>query len=371
MSMMAVGASKVLLVLIGMLALLSAPAAELPMSISNNAVAALAVAGAGDTKAVDYYSFMGLTAGKTWRDVSAKAWWLPAEADGWQALPPVPDAASGRGRLAAVAVAAAGSVWLFGGYSVAADGSETSSAEVYRVNARQQPVYQRSTPMPIAVDDTLALVYQDRYIYLVSGWHDLGNVNLVQVFDSVSQSWSQATPYPGTPVFGHGGAMLGEQLVVCGGVALDYPSTGQRRFRLSEQCWRGSIDSDDHRRIDWHRLPSMPGPARYRAAATADAGRGLVIFAAGSARAYNYNGIGYDGIPAAPLDSVVSYDLAAGQWRCHRALDVASMDHRALLLAAQSGELIRIGGMRAGQQVSAAWLQQALPAIQPCPPAAS
>ena len=366
MSMMSVGASQALLVLIGMLSLVSAPAADLPMPISNNAVAALAVAGTGETKAVDYYSFMGLTAGKTWRDVSAKAWWLPAEADGWQALPPVPDAASGRGRLAAVAVAAAGSVWLFGGYSVAADGSETSSAEVYRVNARQQPLYQRSTPMPIPVDDTLALVYGDRYIYLISGWHDLGNVNLVQVFDTATETWNQATPYPGTPVFGHSGGMLGERLLVCGGVAVDYPPSGQRRFRLSEQCWRGSIDADDLRRIDWQPLAPMPGPARYRAAAAADAERKLIIFAAGAARAYNYNGIGYDGIPAKPLQSVVSFDLSAGAWRCHHPLAVASMDHRALLLAAQSGELIRIGGMLARQQVSAAWLQQPLPEFTDC-----
>jgi hypothetical protein len=116
----------------------------------------------------------------------------------------------------------------------------------------------------------------------------------------------------------------------------------------------------------WQPLAPMPGPARYRAAAAADAERKLIIFAAGAARAYNYNGIGYDGVPAKPLQSVVSFDLSAGAWRCHHPLAVASMDHRALLLAAQSGELIRIGGMLARQQVSAAWLQQPLPEFTDC-----
>jgi len=345
--------------------LMSTTAADLPFPISNNAVAALVVD--GDSGLVDYYSFMGLTSGKTWRDVSAAAWWLPAEGDNWQSLPDVPGSASGRGRLAAVAVAAAGSVWLFGGYSVAADGSETSSALVYQVNARRQPVYQRSAPMPVPVDDTLALVYRDRYIYLISGWHDLGNVNLVQVFDTKTRAWSQATPYPGTPVFGHAGGMVDGEMLTCGGVALNYPADGRREFRMSKECWRGHIGSDDHRRIDWQPIAAMPGPARYRAAATADAGRDLIIFFAGSARAYNFNAIGYDGVPAVPLDSAVSFDLASGAWRCHRRLQLASMDHRGLLIDPASAELIRIGGMVGAQQPSAAWLQQALPATQTCP----
>lgn len=350
-----------------------APAVDLPVALSNNAVVSLLADadGNGNVGQVDVYSFTGLGSGKTWRDVSASGWWLPAGSRRWQRLPPVPDSASGadttqRGRLAAVAVAAADAVWLFGGYHVAADGSEVSSPDVYQINARRKPVYRRSTPIPIPVDDTLALVYRDRYVYLISGWHDLGNVNLVQLFDTRTQSWTQATPYPGTPVFGHAGGMLGGHMLVCGGVALSHPASGKRSFGMSAECWRGSIDTDDHRRIDWHPAAAMPGLPRYRAAAAADVQRGLIVFAAGSAQAYNYNGIGYDGIPATPLDSVVSFNLARQQWQCHARLETASMDHRGLLLVADTGELIRIGGMHAGQKVSAAWLQQPLPPELPC-----
>jgi len=371
--MMTISLARYLYGLCLCLLLLSAKAlaVDLPVALSNNAVAALLADPDGDSGQVDVYSFMGLGSGKTWRAVSASGWWLPAGSSHWQRLPPVPDSAAGddakqRGRLAAVAVAAADAVWLFGGYHVAADGSEVSSPDVYQINARRQPVYRRSTPMPIPVDDTLALVYRDRYIYLISGWHDLGNVNLVQLFDTRTQSWTQATPYPGTPVFGHAGGMLDGDMLVCGGVALDHPASGKRSFRTSPECWRGRIDADDHRRIDWHPAVAMPGLPRYRAAAAADVQRGLIVFAAGSARAYNYNGIGYDGMPATPLDSVVSFSLARQQWQCHARLQTASMDHRGLLLAADTGELIRIGGMHAGQQVSAAWLQQPLPPALPC-----
>ena len=41
--------------------------------------------------------------------------------------------------------------------------------------------------MPVPVDDSVALSYKERYIYLISGWHNDGNVNLVQVYDTKKQ----------------------------------------------------------------------------------------------------------------------------------------------------------------------------------------
>ena len=54
--------------------------------------------------------------------------------------------------------------------------------------------FKERASMPVPVDDAIAVVYQDRYIYLISGWHDFGNVNLVQQYDVIADSWSQATP---------------------------------------------------------------------------------------------------------------------------------------------------------------------------------
>ena len=77
------------------------------------------------------------------------------------------------------------------------------------------------------VDDTVALVYQNRYIYLVSGWHgsgiskSTGNVNLVQVFDSQQGRWFNATPFPGAPVFGHAGGIVDDQFLIVDGVKVN------------------------------------------------------------------------------------------------------------------------------------------------------
>jgi hypothetical protein len=39
--------------------------------------------------------------------------------------------------------------------------------------------YKALTFMPVPVADSIVLPYQNRYIYLISGWHNDGDVNLV------------------------------------------------------------------------------------------------------------------------------------------------------------------------------------------------
>ena len=215
----------------------------LPQPVSNNAVALVS------TTQGDYlYSFLGLGSGKTWQDISSGAAVLNPGAKTWTELEPVPGAA---GRLAASAVSAAGAAWLFGGYTVAADGSEKSIPGVYRIRPGESQL-QWLTDMPVPVEDSVMLVYQDRYIYLVSGWHDLGNVNLVQVLDTKTMQWAQATPWPGAPVFGHSGGINEGQLLICDGVKIKYPADDSpREFLPSKQCWSGRIDTENHRRINW------------------------------------------------------------------------------------------------------------------------
>jgi len=309
---------------------------------SNNAVAAVTT-----DRGVYLYSFLGLGSGKTWRDISAAASVLGPGAGHWRELGPVP---GDRGRLAASAVAAGGAAWLFGGYTVDLEGGEVSTAGVYRIRPGEAGV-RRVTAMPVAVDDTVALVYRDRYVYLFSGWHDLGNVNLVQVFDTQTLEWTQATPWPGTPVFGHAGGGSDGRLLVCDGVGIQYPATGgKREFLPSGECWLGEIDRDDYRRIHWRPAPSHPGKPRYRMAAAAD-DHGRVVFAGGSINPYNYDGIGYNGVEANAEKTVISFDLDDGRWRVEGDLPTATMDHRGLPFA--GGWFYVIGGMREGQTPAA------------------
>lgn len=314
------------------------PLPNLQLAVSNNAVSLVAT-----EEGIYLYSFLGLGAGKTWQEISSTAAVLNPGAEKWLTLDPVP---GGAGRLAASAVTAAGAAWVFGGYTVAADGSEQSIAGVYRIQAGESEL-KWATDMPIPVEDSVILVYQDRYIYLVSGWHDLGNVNLVQVLDSKTMRWTQATPWPGAPVFGHAGGISKGNMLVCDGVKIQYPADASpREFLSSNQCWLGRIDKKNHRRINWQSVAPHPGKARYRMAATGDANN-RVVFAGGSDNPYNFNGIGYNGVPSKPESSVFSFSFSDGSWHQHGDLPQPTMDHRGLSFA--DGWYYLIGGMQEKQ----------------------
>jgi Kelch motif len=328
----------------------------LPIALSNNAVASVRMG-----TATRLYSFMGLGAGKTHADIVRAAFEYDTARAVWQRLPDVPVS---EGRLASVAAAANGAVYLFGGYSVAADGHEVSTPDVLRFDPAAR-AYRRVAPMPSPVDDSVALVLDDRWIYLVSGWHQDRNLPLVQVYDTVENRWTQATEFPGAPVFGHAGALLGRSMLICDGVRLD-EIAGKRTFSASPECLRGEIAQGDRFNIAWRRVAPHPGGPRYRMAAAADAQSGRLLFAGGSENPYNYNGIGYDGRPSPASARVQAYDLANERWQDLAPLPQASMDHRGL--AAIGGRYALIGGMRDGQRLSAEVMTYAaVPASTPAP----
>ena len=313
----------------------------LPIPLSNNAVASLQA-----NNATRIYSFMGLGANKTQADIVRVAFEYDSTSGTWRRLPDVPVT---EGRLASVAAAANGAVYLFGGYSVAADGHEISTPDVLRFDTGLR-TYRQVAPMPTPVDDSVALVLEDRWIYLISGWHQDRNLPLVQVYDSAGNRWARGTDFPGTPVFGHAGALLGRHLLVCDGVRLDILA-GKRTFSASPECWRGEIAQGDHQRIVWRRIAPHPGAPRYRMAAGTGTKRGTLLFLGGSENPYNYNGIGYDGRPSRASSRGQAYDLASDRWRELQPLPEASMDHRGLITIDRRHYLI--GGMRDAQQVSA------------------
>ena len=314
---------------------------DLPEPVSNNAVALLK-----GEEGIRLYSLQGLSAGKTHADIHNKAWVLEQGSGQWQSTGPVPVET---GRLASVAVSAGDTIWLFGGYTVAPDGAEVSTPEVSRLDP-ETGRFTHVTNMPVPVDDMTAFVYLDRYIYLVSGWHDLGNVNLVQVLDTQSMNWAQATPYPGESVFGHAGGMFKHQMLVCDGVRIQYPKDdAARQFLMSDECWLGSVDEKNFRRINWQSIPAHSGPARYRMASIAD-GNGNIVFSGGSANPYNYDGIGYNSEPSEPETAIFRFNLESMAWQTGWSMPASSMDHRGLLTHDEWFYLI--GGMLSGQQVT-------------------
>ena len=313
----------------------------LPAAVTNNAVASVK---SGRRSYI--VSFNGLGAGKTYADTLDSTWIFDSRAGQWEQAPPVPGDA---GRLASVAASVGKKVFVFGGYSVARDGTEVSTPWTHVFDPRKKEFEERA-PMPVPVDDAVAVTYDDRYIYLISGWHDLGNVNLVQRYDTKTDTWEQATPIPGPAVFGHAGGIVGNTIVYCDGVAVEVHSDRRRDFVAVPDCMLGIIDHDDGRRIDWRTIPYHPGPPRYRMAAAGIAPLDAVLFIGGSENPYNFDGVGYDGNPSGPADGALLFDIDEQSWRVVHFDGEATMDHRGLVPF--KGQWVTVGGMTSDQRVT-------------------
>jgi N-acetylneuraminic acid mutarotase len=309
---------------------------DLPQPVSNNSVTSQEQGGR-----TLIFSLLGIGSRKTYDAITNAGYFLDTGAGRWSTLPPVP----GPGRLASTAQSLGGRVYLFGGYTVNAQGTEHSlpNLDIYSTTSG---AWTRGVDIPVPVDDSFSGVYRDRYIYLISGWSETDNVPRVQLYDVVTDTWQQATPIPGRPVFGHAGAIVGDEIIYCDGV---YRS--QHSFSASNECWRGDISPDDPTRITWARLLNHPGAARYRIAAGADPARGKVWFVGGTDNPYNYDGLGYNGRPSEPSQVAFAYDVRVGTWQLLTTQAPASMDHRGLIVVSDS--LVIVGGMEAGQRVSA------------------
>jgi hypothetical protein len=315
---------------------------SLPVPVANNAVAAAMVDGRPTL-----FSFLGLESGRDYRAITTRAFALDVGSGQWEALPAVP----GRvGRLAATAQSVGGRVYVFGGYEVAADGKETTSAatDVYIASERR---YQRGADAPVPLDDAVSGVWRDRLIYLISGWSTDRTVTTVQGYDPAADRWIAASPIPGTPVFGHAGGLIDDTIVYCGGAKMLGPGTP--KYGISGECLRGDIDPADPASIAWRAIAAHPGAPRYRAAAgpVRTAALAGIMFVGGTANPYNYNGIGYDGQPAEPEAATWIYDVARDAWVEGPPLDAPTMDHRSLAHAA--GAWWVVGGFARGQVVTA------------------
>ncbi|MDT8341299.1 MAG: hypothetical protein RQ751_07280 [Longimicrobiales bacterium] len=314
----------------------------LPAPVTNNAVAALETG-----NGVSVFSFLGLDRSRAWDGVTRAAYRWDVGDTAWQTLDPVP----GPGRLAATAQSVGGRVYLLGGYTVAADGSERSVPDV-NIFDPTTGSWSRGADIPVPADDAVSGVWRDSLIVLVSGWHDTANVRDVQVYDPARDRWTAGTPIPGVPVFGHTGAVVEDHVVYVDGTAV---VPARPRFAIERSSWVGRLGAGGAPGpasaglpIRWRRSEPHPGPPLYRAAG--GEARGRALFVGGASNPYNYDGIGYDGVPAEPLRQVLAYDPVADRWSVLPPPPTATMDHRNAPVA--GGRLFLVGGMRAGQVVS-------------------
>jgi len=315
--------------------------APLPVPVSNNAVASAKIG-----KHEVLFSFMGIGTKKTWDAITNAAYSLDLATGKWTEMRPVPGPA---GRIGASAADARQQIVLLGGYAVDGHGDEiiVSDVSVYEPEVHK---WYRGADLPVAITDAVLGVYRDRFLYVISGRskHDL--VASVQVYDVQKNTWSQATPIPGTPVFGHAGAIVDDTIVYVDG-ARKSPA-GTPAYVSSDECWMGKIDRKNITKIEWTQLPEHPGNAHFRIAAGASEKDHRIYFAGGTDNPYNYNGIGYDGQPAEPSPVTFAFDVSGAKWETlNENTDNPTMDHRGLLLSHDG--LVVVGGMEKGQQVTA------------------
>jgi N-acetylneuraminic acid mutarotase len=315
---------------------------SLPQPVTNNAVALLR-----NHRQILLFSLMGAGPTKSWEGVTNASYVLDVDVGKWNPIRPVPGTS---GRIAAVAATARDHVFLFGGYVVDSHGR---GMVVPDVNAYQLAGdrWFRSSDLQVAVGDAVAGVYEGRYIYIIGGRSNSGPVPNVQVYDSEKDKWSQATPMPGTPVFGHSGGLIGDTIVYVDGAARN-PSGSAPRYVPSDECWLGKIDHHDRTKIHWSKLPTHPGSARFRIAGGGSDIEGRIYFSGGSAVPYDLSGIGYDGKPAEPSPVTFAFNVKTGKWETmNDNTPDPTMDHRGLLVSPDG--LVVIGGMEKGQKVSA------------------
>jgi N-acetylneuraminic acid mutarotase len=308
----------------------------LPDAVTNNAVASGQVG-----RNWWIFSALGVDRTKRWSGITTRAAGWNSVTRRWERLPDVP---GDRGRLAATAQVVRSRFYLVGGYTVDSAGNERSVPAV-NIYDPQRGTWSRGTDIPVPVDDAVSGVYRDSLIYLVSGWHDTGNVQDVQVYDVAKDRWFVATPIPGPGVFGHSGALAGNTILFIDGAV---KQDGNVKYRLESQSWTGTIDPRDPLSITWRRTEAHPGPALYRAAAAACGS--TILIAGGTDNPYNYSGVGYDGLPSVPRRDVLEFDARRGTWRVVSPLARASMDHRALAVLPTRAYVV--GGMQGEQSVS-------------------
>jgi N-acetylneuraminic acid mutarotase len=322
----------------------------LPVPLSNNAVAI-----SHDEGGPRIFSFMGIGPKKTWDAITTGAYELDPGSGTWTEKRPVPGVA---GRLAASAIALHDQVFIFGGYVVDSKGGENTVSDL-NVFVPAQNRYYRGRDIPVPVDDAVVGIFRDRYIFLIGGWSTAKGdaVRNVQVYDTDNDSWTQATPMPGTPVFGHAGAIIGDTIVYVDG-AYKNPNGSNPKYIASNQCWMGKIPNSkkaDITKIEWTKLPAHPGSARYRIAAGAgpmEKKAGRIYFSGGTDNPYNYDGIGYNGQPSEPSPITFSFNAHTAEWETISETNpTPTMDHRGLLVMSRG--LIVVGGMEKGQQVTA------------------
>lgn len=274
----------------------------MPAAVASNAVTTL-------KGGIEVYSLMGIGPKKSWDDITNKVYVFHLSGAKWTEGRPVPGVA---GRLGAVAIGVKSQIFLFGGYMIDGQGNQFIVPDVNAYLPYDRRWY-RAEDMPVAVDSAVVGANHDRYIYIIGGRSKTGPVNNVQVYDIERNSWSQATPFPASPVFGHAGGLGDDTIIFVDGAKKNTSGSGPP-YVASDECWMGRIDKKDPNKIEWSKLPPHPGTARFGIVAGAGEKDRRIEFTGGTATVHDFKGMDSDGKPAEFSASTFFFDVHTGHW---------------------------------------------------------
>jgi N-acetylneuraminic acid mutarotase len=274
----------------------------MPAAVSGNAVASL-------RGGLEIYSVMGIGPKKTWDDITNKVYILHLAGAKWSNGGPVPGVG---GRLASAAIGVKAKIYVFGGFLVDAQGGELTVPDA-NVYLPEEHRWYRAADLPTGVDSAVIGAVRDRYIYVIGGHSKNGPINNVQVYDVETNKWSEATPFPGSPVFGHAGG-IGDDTIVFVDGAKKNPAGNDPPYVPSDECWLGQIDHKDPDKISWSKLAPHPGKARFGIVAGAGEKDRRILFSGGSPSVHNFKGLDADGKPVELSGVTFAYDVRAKEW---------------------------------------------------------
>lgn len=311
---------------------------QLPVSVSNNAVCEGFI-----NKEPYLFSFGGIDSTKKYNGIHLKSYRFNLKTGKSERIADLPDTL---GKIAAGASLIDNVIYIVGGYHVFENRSERSSNKVHRYDVANNQYLNDAADLPTATDDHVQAVWRNKLLYIITGWSDVSNIALVQVYDPSNNTWSAATPVPNSndfKSFGASGSIVGDTIYYFGG------ASSASGFRIQKTLRKGVINPENPLEIEWSISTPNEDIKGYRMAATTVNQR--LHWLGGSAKTYNYNGIAYNGsggVPPTHRDLSIAGDY--DKWSEHF-VDELPMDLRGI---AQINDTLKYvaGGMLDNQEVT-------------------
>jgi len=152
--------------------------AELPVKVSNNAVCKDFI----DDKPY-IFSFAGIDSTKLYSGIHLKSFRYNINTEKVVQLPDLPDS---RGKIACAANRIGNIIYISVGYHVYKDGHEVSSNKMHRYDIKNNAFLKDAANIPIPTDDHVQAVWNNKLIYIISGWSNKENIPNVQVYNTIN-----------------------------------------------------------------------------------------------------------------------------------------------------------------------------------------